>query len=253
MTLELWPAIDIRAGKCVRLRRGEFSSETVYGDPLEQAKAFVSAGARRLHVVDLDAARDGGSPNRDVVAAIASSLAVPVQAGGGVRDETAAAWLFDAGVSRVVAGTVAVERPELVETMAARWPGQVVVGLDHRQAPGAHGSIRREVAVRGWLGHPGVDLETVLGRLEGLPLGGVVVTDIDRDGTGDGPDLVGLAQVLALSGLQIVASGGIGGVGDLVKLAGLKAGGRRIAGVVVGRALLSGALSMAEAVAACGP
>ena len=252
MTLELWPAIDIRDGRCVRLRRGEFSSETVYGDPLEQAAAFVSAGASRLHVVDLDAARGGGGPNRDLVLEIASRCGVPVQVGGGVRDEATAAALFAGGVARVVVGTLAVEQPELLARMAGRWPGQVLAGLDHRAVPARDGAVRREVAVRGWVDSTGLSLETCLQRLEDLPLGGVVVTDIDRDGTGAGPDLAGLAQVLAWTELAVVASGGIAGSSDLVALTGLRTATRRLAGVIVGRALLSGALSLAEAVAACG-
>jgi len=251
VTMQLWPAIDIRAGKCVRLLRGQFSAETVYGDPLEQARAFVSAGASRLHVVDLDAARQGGSPNRRLVRRIAAAAGVPVQAGGGVRDEDAAAALLDAGVGRVVVGTVAVEQPEVLARMATRWPGRVLVGLDHRAAAGPGGGLRREVAVRGWVDSGGPELETVLRRLEDLPLGGVVVTDIDRDGTGAGPDLEGLAQVLAVTGLPVLASGGIGGTSDLVALAGLEGGAHRLAGAIVGRALLSGALSISEAVAAC--
>lgn len=249
--MELWPAIDIRAGKCVRLLRGQFSSETVYGDPLEQAEAFVAAGASRLHVVDLDAAREGGAANRHVVLAIASSCGVPVQAGGGVRDQAAAAALLNGGVARVVVGTLAVEQPEALARLAEQWPGRVLVGLDHRPAAGPDGSVRREVAVRGWVGSGGVSLEACLRRLEDLPLGGVVVTDIDRDGTGSGPDLEGLAEVLAFCGLPVFASGGIAGTSDLVALAGLGAGTRSLAGAIVGRALLSGALSILEAVAAC--
>ena len=251
MTLELWPAIDIRAGKCVRLLRGEFSAETVYGDPLRQAEAFVSAGASRLHVVDLDAARDGGGPNRQLVLRIAASAGVPVQAGGGVRDEEAAAALLDAGIARVVVGTVAVEQPDVLAKMAARWPGRVLVGLDHRASVGPGGEVRREVAVRGWVTSGGPELETVLARLEDMALGGVVVTDIDRDGTGAGPDLDGLSRVLATTQLAVVASGGIAGSADLTALGGLGSAGRRLAGVIVGRALLSGAFSISEAVAAC--
>jgi phosphoribosylformimino-5-aminoimidazole carboxamide ribotide isomerase len=251
--LELWPAIDIRSGKCVRLLRGQFSSETEYGDPLEQAEAFVSAGASRLHVVDLDAARDGGSPNRNVVLRIASSTGVPVQAGGGVRDELTAAALLESGVARVVVGTMALERPDVLVRIAGRWPGRVLVGLDHRAASGPGGAFWRELAVRGWIGSAGLDLERSLRRLDGLPLGGVVVTDIDRDGTGAGPDLVGLEHVLSLTTLPVVASGGVAGISDLGVLAGIDAEGRRLAGVVVGRALLSGTLSIKEAVAACEP
>ena len=154
--MELWPAVDIRAGKCVRLLRGQFASETVYGDPLEQAEAFVAAGASRLHVVDLDAAREGGAANRHVVLAIASSCGVPVQAGGGVRDQAAAAALLNGGVARVVVGTLAVEQPEALARLAEQWPGRVLVGLDHRPAAGPDGSVRREVAVRGWVGSGGL-------------------------------------------------------------------------------------------------
>ncbi len=251
MTLELWPAIDIRAGRCVRLLRGEFSKETVYGDPLRQAEAFVSAGASRLHVVDLDAARDGGGPNRQLVLRRAASVGVPVQAGGGVRDETAAAALLDGGLARIVVGTLAVEQPDVLARMAARWPGRVLVALDHRAAVGPGGSVSREVAVRGWVSPGGPELAAVLARLEDMALGGVVVTDIDRDGTGAGPDLEELSRVLATTQLAVVASGGIAGSGDLRALAGLGNPGRRLAGAIVGRALLSGAFSIAEAVAAC--
>jgi phosphoribosylformimino-5-aminoimidazole carboxamide ribotide isomerase len=251
MNLELWPAIDIRAGKCVRLRKGEFSSETVYGDPLEQAEAFVAAGACRLHVVDLDAAREGGSPNRATVLAIAAATGVPVQAGGGIRDEASAEALLGGGVARVVVGTLAVERPEILALMVERWPGRVLVGLDHRRAVGPDGAITREVAVRGWVNGGGPELGATLAQVDGPGLGGVVVTDIDRDGTGAGPDLTGMERVLALTTAPVVASGGVATAADLVALAGLCALGRRLSGVIVGRALLSGQLSMKEAVAAC--
>jgi phosphoribosylformimino-5-aminoimidazole carboxamide ribotide isomerase len=251
--LKLWPAIDIRGGKCVRLLQGRFSSETEYGDPLEQAEALVAAGAERLHVVDLDAARGGGSPNRETVLRIATRAGVPVQSGGGVRDESAAAALLEGGVARVVVGTVAVERPEVLARVVRRWPGRVLVGLDHRRAAGPDGAPRREVAVRGWVAHANLDLGAALERLEGLELAGVVVTDIDRDGTGSGPDLAGLTEVLASSTHRVIASGGVATGSDIAALSGLAAGGRRLDGVIVGRALLSGSLSMREAVTACGP
>jgi phosphoribosylformimino-5-aminoimidazole carboxamide ribotide isomerase len=251
MTFELWPAIDLRDGRCVRLRQGSFSAETVYGDPVEQAEAFVAAGARGLHVVDLDAAREGGAPNRDIVLAIASRTGVPVQVGGGVRGEAAAAALLEEGVARVVVGTLAVEKPELLTRVASRWPGRVMVGLDHRQVAGSDGTFRREVAVRGWLAQAGLELRAALARLEGIDLGGVVVTDIDRDGTGDGPDLEGLSDVLGATALPVLASGGVATGADIAALAGLEVNGRRLAGVIVGRALLSGKLSIEEAVAAC--
>jgi len=252
LTVHLWPAIDIRGGRCVRLLRGEFSSETVYGDPLELAQAFVAAGASRLHVVDLDAARGGGAPNRDVVLGIAAAVGVPVQVGGGVRDEAAAAGLLEAGVARVVVGTAAVERPEVLARMVERWPERILVGLDHRTVTGPDGTSRREVAVRGWVAGAGVELDTALQSLGAMGLAGVVVTDIDRDGTGSGPDLAGLEHVLGSTSLPVLASGGVARATDLAALGALRAGSRELAGVIVGRALLAGSLSMAEAVAACG-
>jgi len=250
--MELWPAIDIRAGKCVRLLKGEFSAETVYGDPLEQAEAFVAAGASRLHVVDLDAARDGGSPNREIVLGLVSAVAVPVQVGGGVRDVSAATSLLDAGVARVVVGTAALERPEVLVDIVERWPGRVLVGLDHRLVAGPDGGLRRQLAVRGWTAGSDRDLEAVLQDLEPLELAGVVVTDIERDGTEKGPDLAGLEHVLGLTAHPVVASGGVSLVTDLKALGGLVSGGRHLAGVIVGRALLSGAMSLKEAVTVCG-
>ena len=249
--MELWPAIDILGGRCVRLVRGEFSSETVYGDPIEQAEAYVAAGAERLHVVDLDAARDATASNRAIVLDICERAGVPVQSGGGVRDEAAAAGLLEGGVARVVVGTLAVESPELVGRIASMWPGRVLVGLDHRPAP-ALGGTRRVVAVRGWVADGGLELGAALARLEGLSLAGVVVTDIDRDGTGTGPDLGGLGEVLEASELAVIASGGVASAADIAALAGLRAGGRRLSGVIVGRALLSGVLTLEQAVAACG-
>jgi phosphoribosylformimino-5-aminoimidazole carboxamide ribotide isomerase len=253
VSFELWPAIDIRAGKCVRLLKGEFSAETIYGDPLDQAEAFVAAGAKRLHVVDLDAARDGGSPNRELVVRIATSLGVPIEVGGGVRDERAAEALLDAGVARVVVGTIAVERPGLLAAMAERWPGQVLAGVDHRAARGADGQSRREVAVRGWLDSAGVGLVELLRNLDAMALGGVIVTDIDRDGTAKGPDVEGLGQTLGLTSLPVLASGGVAAVSDLVALGALRSAGRCLCGVVVGRALLSGRVSIREAIRACEP
>ena len=133
--MDLYPAIDLRGGRCVRLYQGDYDRETVYGDdPVGQARAFADAGAPWIHVVDLDAARSGEPVNRPVVAAIAGSVGTPVQTGGGVRDEAAAEALLEAGVARVVIGTAALEQPELVHRLAGRWPGQVALGLDVRGA-----------------------------------------------------------------------------------------------------------------------
>jgi phosphoribosylformimino-5-aminoimidazole carboxamide ribotide isomerase len=228
--------------------QGDFDRETAYGDPLEVAESYVAAGAERLHVVDLDAALTGVPLNRHVIGAIAGRVGVAVQAGGGVRDEASAEALFSLGVARVVLGTAAVQHPKVLEQLALRWPHAVLVGLDYRRSDAGV----PEVAVRGWTESSGLSVADVLAGLGDLPLAGVVATDIARDGTGDGPDLAGLAAVLESAGTPVVASGGVAGIEDLQRLAALEAGGRRLGGAVVGRALLSGRLSLAEALAACG-
>ncbi|HEX9530666.1 MAG TPA: 1-(5-phosphoribosyl)-5-[(5-phosphoribosylamino)methylideneamino]imidazole-4-carboxamide isomerase [Acidimicrobiales bacterium] len=239
----LLPAIDLRDGRCVRLLQGDYARETVYdGDPVAVARDFEASGAPWLHVVDLDAARTGRPANRDVVRAIASSVGVPVQAGGGVRDEFSAEALFDAGVRRIVIGTAALEHPALLARVASRHPGQVAVGLD-----GRHG----EVAVRGWSEGTGVRVLDAVARLADSGASAVVVTDIGRDGMLAGPDLDGLAAVLAHTQLEVIASGGVAAAADLVALAGLVAGGRRLAGAIVGKALYEGRLSVEEGVQAC--
>ena len=241
--MDLFAAIDVRAGRCVRLVEGDFARETVYScDPVVVARAFAAGGAPWIHVVDLDAARTGEPVNRAVVETIVASVPVPVQVGGGVRSTAAAAALFEAGVTRVVVGTAAVERPGLVTELAARWPGRVAVGLDHRDG---------EVMLRGWVEGAGRRVLDVIGEAVGAGAAAVVVTDISRDGRLSGPDVVGLAGLLEETGAPIVASGGVSGADDLRLLAAVRSGGRGLVGAIVGKALYEGALSVAEAVAAC--
>jgi phosphoribosylformimino-5-aminoimidazole carboxamide ribotide isomerase len=240
--MDLYPAIDLRGGRCVRLYQGDYDQETVYdNDPVEQAKAFETAGAPWIHVVDLDAARTGRPVNREVVAEIACAVKVPVQAGGGVRDEDAADALFEAGVARVVVGTAALEQPAFVRRLASRHP--VAVGLDARA---------REVATRGWEKGTGKDLFDVLGEFAEAGVAAVVVTEIGRDGTFAGPDLDGLAAVLAATPIDVIASGGVGTVDDIRALAALASGSRTLAGAIVGRALYEGRVDLNEALVAAG-
>jgi phosphoribosylformimino-5-aminoimidazole carboxamide ribotide isomerase len=247
--MNLWPALDIRDGRCVRLVQGDFDRETIYGDPIELAQAYVLAGAERLHVVDLDAARTGVPVNREVIGEIAGRVGVPIQVGGGVRDEEAAAALFALGVSRVVLGTAVVKEPGLLGRLAQRWPKRIVAGLDYRRnATGVP-----QVEVQGWTQATGRSLADVLLRFRELELAGVVVTDIARDGTGEGPDVSGLVSVLGWAEQPVVASGGVANVRDLQRLAGLDVDGRRLDGAIVGKALLSGSLSLADALIACVP
>ncbi|MGI8685929.1 MAG: 1-(5-phosphoribosyl)-5-[(5-phosphoribosylamino)methylideneamino]imidazole-4-carboxamide isomerase [Acidimicrobiales bacterium] len=243
--MELYPAIDLRGGACVRLVQGDYAREKVYGgDPLAVAKEFEGDGASWIHVVDLDAARTGRPENRAVVAAIADAVSIPVQAGGGIRDEFSAEALLGAGVSRIVLGTAALEDPGLLRRVAQRHPRRVAVGLDAR-----HG----EVAVRGWTQGSGRTLADVLSEVEDAELGAVIVTDISRDGMLGGPDLDGLAGVLAATRHPVVASGGVGTLDDLRALALVEANGRGLAGVIVGTAIHEGVFSVREAVLACEP
>lgn len=242
--MDLYPAIDLRGGRCVRLYQGDFSRETAYGtDPVTVAQRFASAGARWIHVVDLDAARTGVPENLPVVAAIAGAVSpgVAVQAGGGVRDHAAAEALVSAGVARLALGTAAVDNPGLVRQLAAHHP--VAVGLDHRGG---------RLAVRGWTVEAEVTLAEAVPRMEEAGVAAVFVTDIRRDATLLGPDLEGLAQLLEITSVDVIASGGVGSLADLEALATLRTGGgRRLAGAIVGKAIHEGVFTVEEALAAC--
>jgi len=238
--VDLYPAIDLRGGQVVQLTQGDFARERVHGDdPVAVAKGFVAAGARWIHTVDLDAARTGEPVNRGLIAAIAAAVDVPVQAGGGVRSAEAARALADVGVARVVMGTAAMEDPDLVATVASRQP--VALGLDVRG---------REVAVRGWAEGSGVEWPEALQRLADAGAEAVVVTQIAVEGLMVGADLTGLTEVLAATSLDVIASGGVGTLDDLVALDSVAAGERRLAGAIVGTAIYEGRVDVAEAVAA---
>jgi phosphoribosylformimino-5-aminoimidazole carboxamide ribotide isomerase len=240
VAFELYPAIDVREGRCVRLYQGDYDRETVYGDdPVAQARTFAAAGAPWIHVVDLDAARTGDPRNRSLVTAVAAAVDVPVQSGGGVRDDAAADALLTGGVRRVVVGTAALDDPGWVRRLAARHPGRVAVGLDARG---------HDVAVRGWTEGSGHDLIDLARRFDDAGVAALVVTEIGRDGTLAGPALDQLAGVLAATRLDVVASGGVGTLDDLRALAALDVGGRRLSGAIVGRALYEGAFALADAV-----
>jgi phosphoribosylformimino-5-aminoimidazole carboxamide ribotide isomerase len=248
--MELWPAIDILEGRAVRLVQGDFARRHDYGEPLEWAHTLVGRGAERLHVVDLDAARDGTARNRAAVAAIAGAVSVPIEASGGVRSEDDVEELLGAGAARVVLGTAALEDPEFLVRCAKGHPDRVVLGLDYRRRE--DGEL--EAASRGWLRSSGRTVDEVLAEAGGLPLAAVVVTAIERDGTLRGPDLAGIAAIVEATELPVVASGGVGGREDLVALAALRApAGRAVAGAIVGTALLNGSMSISEATEACTP
>lgn len=240
--MDLYPAIDLRDGKCVRLHQGDYSQETVYGgDPLAVAQEFEEDGAPWIHVVDLDAAKTGRPENREIVAEIAASVGVPVQTGGGIRDEFSAEALLDLGIARIVVGTAALSEPRLVRRLAGRHPGRVAVGLDARNG---------EAAVKGWTEGSGVTVLEAISWFSDAGVAAFVVTDIARDGTLTGPDVEGLARVLEATTADVIASGGVGSLDDLRALAALEMSGRRLAGAIVGKAIYEGVFSVSEAMGA---
>lgn len=233
--MNLYAAIDLLGGRCVRLHQGDYERVTDYGDdPVGQAEVFAADGAPWIHVVDLDAARTGEPVNRAAIRRIATAVPVPVQVGGGVRSRADAEGLWSAGVARVVLGTAAVESPDLVEELLDDAGGAVAVGLDARG---------RDVAVRGWEESSGVDLLDAVRRFSTMGVDALVVTEIGRDGTLDGPDVVGLAAVVGEAGVPVVASGGVGSLDHLRALRELP-----VDGVIVGRALYAGAFTVPDAV-----
>ena len=226
----------------MRLLRGDFDAETIYSDdPVAVATRFEAEGAAWIHVVDLDAARTGEARNLHVIEQICAAVRIPVQSGGGVRNDIAARRLLDAGVRRAVLGTAAVEHPELVERLARAFPNRIAVGLDARG---------HDVATRGWVEGGGADLITLAKRFASSGVGALVVTEIGRDGTLEGPDLEQLASVLEAVDIPVIASGGVGTLDDLRALAELQAGDRKLAGAIAGRALYEQRFTVAEAVKA---
>lgn len=237
--MELWPAIDLRGGKCVRLLQGDYDRETIFGeDPVAMARGFVTAGARRLHIVDLDGAKDGVPMQAELVGRMVAAAGVPCQLGGGIRSLETVGRYLAAGVDRVVVGSVAIESPELLTEMAAAFPGRIVLGLDARDG---------RVAVRGWLETSPLEALDVARRHAGLPLAAIVFTDIATDGMLSGPNLPALAAMVQAVPLPIVASGGIASAADIRHVAATGA-----AGCIVGRALYEGAVTLPAAVEAAG-
>ncbi len=237
--MDLYPAIDLRGGHVVRLQRGDYARETVYGeDPVAVARSYAAAGAGWVHVVDLDAARGRGS-NRELVAAVAAAVDVPVQSGGGVRTVEDADALIAAGVARLVVGTAAFRRPGFVDELCERHPGRVAVDI----GVAADGRI----VVQGWQETFDETFQHALERFSGSGVAAFVVTSVSQDGTLEGPDLGVLQVALAATDVPIVASGGVGRLDDVRALTVLG-----VAGAIVGRALFEARFTVAEAVALCG-
>lgn len=235
---ELIPAIDLLGGRCVRLTQGRYEDATVYDDdPGAVAGRFAAHGLRRLHVVDLDGAKAGRSVNGAAVRAIVAAAAgVPVQLGGGVRSLASIEEVLGWGVQRVVLGTVALREPPLVRDAARRFSGQVAVGIDARDG---------RVAVEGWTETSELSAVDLAHRFEDAGVAAIVYTDIARDGMLSGPNLESTAELASRVRIPVIASGGVGSEDDLRRAAALAQ--RGVAGVIVGRALYTGAVDLGRA------
>jgi phosphoribosylformimino-5-aminoimidazole carboxamide ribotide isomerase len=237
--MQIWPAIDLRGGKCVRLRQGDYQRETIYGDdPAEMARRFVSQGATCLHLVDLDGARDGSNANLQAVQAILAAVRIPCELGGGIRDDATIERLLAIGLSRLVVGTRALKEPDWFRAAGRRFPGQLALGID------AKGGI---VATDGWLETSSTSAINLARQFAGEPLAAIIYTDIARDGMLEGPNVEAMSEMNAAVDCDVIASGGVTTADDVRRLAGVG-----MAGCIVGRALYEGTLTLSEAIAAAG-
>ncbi|MDR4197309.1 phosphoribosylformimino-5-aminoimidazole carboxamide ribotide isomerase [Bacillus altitudinis] len=233
----LYPAIDMRNGKCVRLVQGDYDQETIYGDsPLDMARRFANEGAKWIHLVDLDGAKAGKRVNHEHVLAIASSLDVNVQIGGGIRTEEDVAFYLNNGVSRVILGSSAVSNPIFVKKMLAQYGEKIAIGIDARNG---------FVSTEGWLETSEVKAEELGKELakEGAEV--FIFTDIQMDGMLSGPNVESTVRLAEATGKQVIASGGVSGVGDLQKLSAQKQTG--VSGAIIGKALYTKQFTLAEA------
>lgn len=236
----LYPAIDLKDGQCVRLLHGDMDKATVFNaNPADQAEQFVKDGFEWLHVVDLNGAVQGQSMNAEAVNAILNSVSIPVQLGGGIRNLKSVERWIEAGVSRVILGTIAVRDPELVKTAARRWPEQIAVAVDVRAG---------KVAVDGWTGDSNLDPIDLSKRFEDAGVAALIVTDIGRDGALTGINVEGVGSVADAVSIPVIASGGLASVNDIDLLKARK--GAPIAGAILGRAIYTGAITPDEAIRA---
>ena len=235
--MEIIPSIDLKEGRCVRLYQGDYEKETVYShDPLQVALAWEAQGAPRLHVVDLDGAFDGKSFNLGVISAIAATLIIPVQVGGGVRDVETAQVLVNAGVDRVVIGTAAVTEPELVQSLCEQYgPDRVVVAVDARNG---------QVAIKGWTESTTVSVFSLVNEMSAIGVRRILYTDISRDGTLTEPNFAANASLVRETGLKVLASGGIASLDHVRRLA--QTG---VEGAILGRALYTRDIHLPDAIA----
>jgi phosphoribosylformimino-5-aminoimidazole carboxamide ribotide isomerase len=234
--MEIIPAIDLKNGACVRLIRGEMDQATVYSDnPAETAAKWEAQGASRIHVVDLDGAFQGEPMNLPAIRAIVGAVKARVQIGGGIRDLARIDEYLDSGVDRVILGTIALEDPQLVRAACAKHPGRIVVGIDARDGL---------VAVRGWAETSKTTAVDLVRELSNAGVAAVIYTDISRDGMLSGPNYEATREMAAASPIPVIASGGISAVEDLLQLTQIP----NVQGAIVGKALYTGRIDLADAI-----
>jgi phosphoribosylformimino-5-aminoimidazole carboxamide ribotide isomerase len=233
--MQIWPAIDLRGGKCVRLQQGDYARETVFSDdPVAMAESFAAAGAKYLHLVDLDGARDGKPTNHGVVREIVQAVDMQCELGGGVRDQATIATLLEIGLTRVVLGTAALKNADWFRQMCQQYPQQLVLGLDARDGM---------VATDGWLETSDTPATSLADQFRDVPLAAIVYTDIATDGMLQGPNVEAMAAMQRHVDIPVVASGGVTTIDDVRRLD--EAG---MAAAIIGRAIYSGTLQLSEAV-----
>ena len=241
--MDVIPAIDLLEGRCVRLYQGDYEQSQVFDEnPVAVARQWVEQGATRLHLVDLDGAKAGHPVNWQAIEAIARSVNVSIQVGGGLRDRQSVANLLEMGVHYAILGTVAVEQPDLVNQLCQEFPQQIVVGIDARNG---------KVATRGWLETSEVEAIALAQQMAQSGVAAIIYTDIHRDGTLQGPNQQALRELAEAVSVPVIASGGISSTTDLLSLLALEPAG--VTGVIVGRALYTGDVSLKEALRAIGP
>jgi phosphoribosylformimino-5-aminoimidazole carboxamide ribotide isomerase len=233
----IFPAVDLKDGRCVRLVRGEMNSATVFNDdPAKQARDFASAGFKWLHCVDLNGAFEGRSVNVDAIRAIRDAINIPIQLGGGIRDRAGIDHWLESGITRLVLGTVALRNPALVREAARAHSDRIAVGIDARGG---------KVAVEGWAETSDIDARDLAKRFEDCGVAAIIFTDIGRDGTGKGVNVEATAALAGSVGIPVVASGGVSSLDDLAALASIS----NVEGVIVGRALYDGSIKATAALA----
>jgi phosphoribosylformimino-5-aminoimidazole carboxamide ribotide isomerase len=238
--VEIWPAIDLRGGKCVRLQQGDYDRETVFGeDAVAIAQQWSDRGASRLHLVDLDGAREGQPRNLLVVASIVKTVNLTCELGGGIRHEQTIRELLDMGLCRLVIGTLAIRQSDWFRSMCRQFPQRLVLGIDARDG---------KVATHGWLQTSEMAATQLARQFSHEPLAAIIYTDIATDGMLAGPNVAAMAEMQAATDLPVVASGGVTTREDVARLA--AAG---LAGCIIGRALYEGTLTLPDALAAAGP